>query len=219
MNRCVETYLRCFTADKPSHWSNWLPWAEYNYSTSFHTATGTTPFKLVYGRKPPPVIHFEWGSTANQEMASLLLQRDAILEEPKPNLHPAQQKMKAHVDSKRKDVQWKVGEFVCLKLHPYRQATLARRVNEKLAPRFYGPFRILEQIGPVAYKLELPYTTHIHLVFHVSLLRKAMGSQLVSSTIPSSITMDLEQLVQLAAVLVVHPSTVSGQESPEVLIH
>ena len=55
------------------------------------------------------MIHFEWKSTANQEVESLLLQRYAVLEELRHHLHRAQQKMKAHVDSKRKDVEWEVG--------------------------------------------------------------------------------------------------------------
>ena len=73
VNRCVETYLICFSADKPSRWLDWLAWAEYNYNTSFHTATNMTPFKVVYSRDPPPVIRYEWGSTANQEVESVLL--------------------------------------------------------------------------------------------------------------------------------------------------
>ena len=86
VNRCVETYLRCFSADKLSRWSEWLAWAEYNYNTSLHIATGVTPFIVVYGRDPPPIVRFEWGSTANQEVESHSLQRDAILEELKRHL-------------------------------------------------------------------------------------------------------------------------------------
>ena len=143
VNRCVETYLRCFSADKLSRWFEWLAWAEYNDNTSFYTAAGVTPFKVLYGRDSPPVIRFEWGSTANHEVESLLLQRDAILVELKAYLHWAQQKMKQQTDSKCKEVQWSVGDWVYVKLRPYRQTTLVLRVNKKLAPRFYGPFKII----------------------------------------------------------------------------
>ena len=122
------------------------------------------------------MIRYEWGSTANQEVESVLPQRDAILAELKCHLHRAQQKMKKRADSTHREVQWSVGEFVYVKLRPYRQSSLARRVNEKLSPRFYGPFKILQKIGPEAYKLELPDTARIHPIFHVSLLKKAVGS-------------------------------------------
>ena len=195
VNRCVETYLQCFSTDKPSRWFDWLAWAEYNDNTSFHTAIGVTLFRVVYGRESPPVIFFKWGSVANREVESLLVQHDTILEELKHHLHRNQQRMKLKADSNRRDVQWAMGDWVYVKLHPYHQSSLARRVNEKLAPHFYGPFKILERIGPIAYKLEIPTTTRIHLVFHASLLKRAVSSQPASPIIPSSLTWYMEQLV------------------------
>ena len=127
--------------------------------------------------------------------------------------------MKGHADSKRREVQWSVREFVYVKLRPYRQSSLARRVNEKLSPRFYGPFKILQKMGLVAYKLELPHTAHIHLIFHVSLPKRVVGSQAVSPSIPTSLSVDMELIVQPAAVLEIRPSTVPGAAGTEVLIH
>ena len=56
INLCIETYLCCFANSKPCSWVKFLPWAEYWYNTSFHCATNTTPFWVVYGRDPPPLI-------------------------------------------------------------------------------------------------------------------------------------------------------------------
>ena len=103
--------------------------------------------------------------------------------------------MKEQADSKHQEVQWSVGDLRYVKLRPYRQTSLARRTNEKLGPRFYGPFKILQKIGPVAYKLELLATEHIHPVFHMSLLKKEVGPQAASPTIPSSLSSDMELLV------------------------
>ena len=165
------------------------------------------------------MIRYEWGSTSNQEVELVLLQRDAILAELKCHLHRAQQKMKERADSKHREVQWSVGEFVYVKLHPYRQSSLEQRVNEKLSPRLYGPFKILQKIGHVAYKLELPDTARIHQIFHVSLLKKAVGSQAVSPSIPTSISANMEHIVQPTTVLGIRPSTVPGAVGTEVLIH
>ncbi|KAA0043239.1 transposon Tf2-1 polyprotein isoform X1 [Cucumis melo var. makuwa] len=57
----------------------------------------------------------------------------------------------------------------------YWQVTLGRKRNEKLSPRFFDPYKVLEKVGYVAYRLELPANTTIHPLFHVSQLRKLVG--------------------------------------------
>ncbi|XP_074378639.1 uncharacterized protein LOC141720186 [Apium graveolens] len=89
----------------------------------------------------------------------------------------------------------------CFKLQPYKQKSLARRLCEKLAARFYGPFPILERIGQVAYRLDLPPSCKLHTVFHVSQLKKAIGQQPHSPTIPPQLTTDLLLEVEPAALL------------------
>ena len=168
VNWGLEIYLRCFALDKPSRWSAWLSWAEYSYNTSFHSSAGMAHFKALYGRDPPPLIRYELGSDVNAEVEQQPIQHDVILTELKSHLSRAQQKMQSFADSKRRDVNYEVGTFVYVKLRPYRQHSLARKINEKLAPRFYGPFEILRRIGKVTYQLKLPPTSKIHDVFHVS---------------------------------------------------
>ncbi|CAN0885651.1 hypothetical protein LINGRAHAP2_LOCUS15178 [Linum grandiflorum] len=72
--------------------------------------------------------------------------------------------------------------MVYLKLHPYKQKSVAQRKNQKLAPRFYGPFLVLKKVGAVACELQLPASANVHPVFHVSLLKKAVGDQSIVST-------------------------------------
>jgi len=55
VNRCLENYLRCFVGDKPKEWTRWLPWAEWWYNTTCHSATKMIPFEAVYGL-PPPIL-------------------------------------------------------------------------------------------------------------------------------------------------------------------
>jgi hypothetical protein len=44
VNKAIAMYLRCITGDRPRDWLDWLPWAEFCYNSSFHTALRTTPF-------------------------------------------------------------------------------------------------------------------------------------------------------------------------------
>lgn len=89
----------------------------------------------------------------------------------------AQQRMKAQADKRRSERSFNVGDSVYLKLQPYVQSSLAPRAHLKLSFRYYGPYTVLERIGPVAYKLALPPSSSIHPVFHVSLLKPAPSTK------------------------------------------
>jgi hypothetical protein len=68
-----------------------------------------------------------------------------------------------------------VGDLVYLKLQPFRFTAFNIHQHLKLTTRYYGPFKILEKIGPTAYKLQLPENVNIHPVFYVSQLKKHIG--------------------------------------------
>jgi hypothetical protein len=84
--------------------------------------------------------------------------------------------MKRQAGKKRSERSFAVGDLVYLKLQPYIQSSLACRSNQKLAFKFFGPFKVIDKIGAVAYKLLLPETSSIHPVFHVSQLKKAVSA-------------------------------------------
>ncbi|KAI0502429.1 hypothetical protein KFK09_017378 [Dendrobium nobile] len=196
VNRSLETYLRCFASETPRKWAKWLPWAEYWYNTSYHSASQMTPFKVLYGRDPPHLVHYEKGNTAIFSVEQYLEERDQVLEELKKHLGRAQQIMKKRADTHRRDIQFEVGEKVFLKLRPYRQRSVANRRNEKLAPRYFGPYEVTGRVGAVAYRLKLPQYATIHPVFHVSQLRRALGEHVASPELPASLTEELEVVME-----------------------
>lgn len=110
--------------------------------------------------------------------------RKEMLKQLKTNLQVAANRMKQQADRGRSEREFKVGEWVFLKLQSYRQSTLERRKSEKLSPRFYGPYEIVARVGPVAYTLKLPEGARIHPTFHVSLLKKCPDPSMVPVHIP-----------------------------------
>lgn len=118
-------------------------------------------------------------------MQKFLVERQKLSRILKDQLLLAQQRMKQFADSKRTEREFQAGDWVFMKLQPYRQLFMGAKKNIKLSLKFYGPFLILEKVGTVAYKLQLLRDARIHNVFHVSLLKKKMGSdQLVQQTLP-----------------------------------
>lgn len=87
------------------------------------------------------------------------------------HLNRAQHRMVTQANKHRSDVQFKEGDRVYLKIQPYRQVTLSGSPFSKLSAKYYGPYRILQKIGRVAYKLSLPAQLSLHPTFHVSQLQ------------------------------------------------
>ena len=109
--------------------------------------------------------------------------------------------MKSHANQHRRDVTFSVGDWVYLKLQPYRQSSVAFRASLKLSPHFYGPYQILARVGIVAYRLDLPAGSCIHNVFHVSLLRKHLSVTPIASPDLPPTSDDSTVMPQLEVVL------------------
>ncbi|GKD30885.1 hypothetical protein Tco_1241663 [Tanacetum coccineum] len=93
----------------------------------------------------------------------------------KDRLKVARDCQKSYVDKRRKPLEFSVGDHVLLKVSPWKGVVRFRKKG-KLAPRFVGPFEIIEKVGPVAYRLRLPGELNgVHDKFHVLNFKKCLA--------------------------------------------
>ncbi|GKA21926.1 ty3-gypsy retrotransposon protein [Tanacetum coccineum] len=125
---------------------------------------------------PLAIISYPPGSLKVAVVDDNLIERDGLLRQLRQNLLAAKSRIEEKANLKHQEVEFNVGDQVLVKLERYRQLTLAKRLSNKLAKRYYGPYKVFERVGKVAYRLALPVDSKIHLVFHVSILKPFSGN-------------------------------------------
>ncbi|GJR55248.1 putative reverse transcriptase domain-containing protein [Tanacetum coccineum] len=149
----LEDMLRACAIDFGKGWVNHFPLVEFSYNNSYHASIKAAPFKALYGRKcRSPVCWTEVGEAQ-------ILGPELIFKRTTENNHPKSSKG-------------------CKPLVIDRRGVVRFGKWGKLNPRYVGPFKVLEKVGEVAYKLELPEElSKVHNTFHVSNLKKCHADE------------------------------------------
>ncbi|KAF8713103.1 hypothetical protein RHS03_00686, partial [Rhizoctonia solani] len=167
VNQFIEFYLRLYVAADHSDWASWLPLAEYAYNNAKHSATGKTPFELVFGRNP---VMNPSNIPANVPEANHVA--DTLAQEWKEAEAALRMSKERMTRDKGTIPEYSVGEKVWLD----GKNVELRTNSNKLDPKQLGPFEVVEKVSSHAYCLKLPETLKIHDVFYVGLLSKAHKS-------------------------------------------
>ncbi|GJZ34973.1 putative nucleotidyltransferase, ribonuclease H [Tanacetum coccineum] len=167
----LEDMLRACALEWTGSWDEYLCLVEFAYNNSWHASIKAAPFELLYGRKcRAPICWDEVGECLIEGPELIEITNEKVVV-AKEKLKEARSRQKSYADKHRRDLEFQVGDRVFLKVSPFR-GVKRFGIKGKLSPRFIGPFEILERIGEVSYRLALPpQLSHVHDVFHVSLLR------------------------------------------------
>jgi hypothetical protein len=174
VNQILEDMLRACALQYGRSWDKSLPYAEFSYNNIYQESMKMAPFEMLYGRRCRTPLF--WSETGEWKVfgPDILQEAERQVRMVRENLRVAQSRQKSYTGHRRRELIFEVGDFVYLKVSPMRG--LCRfKVRGKLAPRFIGPFKILEKRGEVAYQLELlSQLSDVHDVFHVSQLKKCL---------------------------------------------
>nr|GEY37666.1 putative reverse transcriptase domain-containing protein [Tanacetum cinerariifolium] len=141
-------------------------------------AVRCAPFEALYGKKcRSPIM---WAEVREDQLIGpeLVQETTEKISQIKDRLKAARDCQKSYADKRRKHLEFSVGDYVLLKVSPWKGVVHFEKKG-KLAPRFVGPFEIIEKVSPAAYMLDLPEELDdVHDMFHVSNLKKCLAPTL-----------------------------------------
>jgi hypothetical protein len=157
-----------------NQWQQRLPYAEFSYNNSYQASIKMAQYEALYGQQCRTPLF--WSQTRENQVSRPEMLRDGErqVQMIRENLRIAQSHQKSYADKWRRDLSFKVGDFVYLKISPMR-GTRRFKVKGKLAPKYIDPFQILDHKWEVAYQLELPpQLSDVHDVFYISQVKKCL---------------------------------------------
>ncbi|KAI3786526.1 hypothetical protein L1987_40273 [Smallanthus sonchifolius] len=144
--------LRACVIDFGGNWDLHLSLIEFSYNNSYHTSINMAPFEALYGRKCRSPIYLNEIGEAQITGPELIQETSDKIVQIRDNIRVARSRQKSYADKRRKPLEFQVCDLVLLKVSPWK-GVIRFGKKGRLSPRYVGPFKILERIGKVAYKL------------------------------------------------------------------
>jgi hypothetical protein len=155
INQILEDMLRDCVLQYDKNWDKWLSLAEFSYNNSYQTSLKMAPFEALYSRRCRTPL--SWSQIGERKIfgPDFVTEAEEKVKTIQNNLKATHSQQKSYADIRRRPLQFQIGDFVYLRVSPTR-GIQRFDVKGKLAPRYIGPFEILEICGPVAFCLQLP---------------------------------------------------------------
>jgi hypothetical protein len=159
----------CILTDGPQ-WDKHLPLAEFSYNNSYQESIKMSPFEAHYG------LQLSWSKSGERGIfgPDIVIEAEEKVKQIQANIPATQSRQKCYTDKRRGPLEFEVGDHVCLRVSPMKGV---RRfgIKGKLAPRYIGPYPIIDKYGPTSYQMELPSKlSGVHNVFHVSQFKRCL---------------------------------------------
>ena len=204
VNSTLKTYLRLYTNFNQDNWVELLDQAEFAYNNTTHSSINTTPFFANYGYHPrflPSSLSLSPSRYDSQSALEGSERIKAIQLELIEHLTNAAAESKKYADRSRQDVeQFKTGDSVYISTEHAPSA----RPSQTLDYRNNGPFKIIEQINPVTYRVALPPGCKMHNVFHVCLFTKAPPNPFEQRVIPEALPIIVNGHIEYSVEAILH---------------
>nr|GFA70874.1 putative reverse transcriptase domain-containing protein [Tanacetum cinerariifolium] len=168
----LEDMLRACAIDFGKGWVNHFPLVEFSYNNNYHASIKAAPFEALYGRKCRSLNCWTKVREAQIFGPELIQKTTEQIIQIKQRMQAARDRQKSYAYLKHKPMEFQVEDKVMLKVSPWKGVVRFGK-RGKWNPRYVGPFKVLERVRDVAYKLDLPgELSRVHNTFHVSNLKK-----------------------------------------------